>query len=621
MCGIAGIVSFGREKVNADRLRAMNQTLIHRGPESGNIFISDAHLPSVGLAHRRLSIIDLSDRGIQPMFCYGRYHIIHNGEIYNYKEIKEDLIAKGLAFTTETDTEVIAAAWHYYGRKCLTHFDGMFAFAIWDNEEKELFCARDRFGEKPFYYHYDTNNKELVFASEMKALWAAGISKKADYTFLFQFITTGQPWIMHQPDRSGYENIFQLPPSNFLYWQYGEDAPAIEMYFDIDKTAKDNISANEAAERFRDKFYNAVSQRLRSDVQVGTSISGGLDSSSIIAACNALNQKSYSHQGFSALFPGFEKNEEEYIHEVATKFSIHENLVMPDADGLAEEMETLFYHQEIPFSSSSVYAQYKVFELANEKNVTVLLDGQGADEIAAGYPKYTHWYLQERVNILPYNEVQREAAELMQNGYLEHWGFKNYIASKLPGLTALMLERRMASGQQSYPQLHPQFKESYYDRKIIFKPAIDTLNDVLYNDTMHGGLKELLHYADRNAMAFGREVRLPFLQHGLVTFLFSLPPDLKFRDGFTKWIIRKSFESELPAKIVWRKSKTGFEPPQKDWMQHEKVKRKIIEAKELLVDKKILKPDCLKKDIIPSSAYDSKNADWRFWMAGLMLKE
>jgi asparagine synthase (glutamine-hydrolysing) len=621
MCGIAGIISFGGKKIDARSLHVMNQTLIHRGPESGNLFINDEHLPFIGFAHRRLSIIDLSDRGIQPMSCYGRYHIIHNGEIYNYKEIKENLIAKGLAFTTETDTEVIAAAWHYYGRECLSHFDGMFAFAIWDSEEKELFCARDRFGEKPFYYHYDANNKELVFASEMKALWAAGISKKADYKFLFQFITTGQPWIMHQPERSGYEDIFQLPPSHFLCWKFGEDAPAIEMYFDIDKTARYKISADEAIAIFADKFYNAVSQRLRSDVTVGTSMSGGLDSSAIIAACNTLHQKSYSHQGFSALFPGFEKNEKEYIDVVAGKFGIHENLVIPDAEGLADDVEKVFYHQEIPFSSSSVYAQYKVFELAKQKNVTVLLDGQGADEIAGGYPKYTHWYLQERFNSLSYNEVQKEATLLMQNGYLEHWGIKNYIASKLPGLTALVLERRLASGQQTYPQLHSQFKESYYDRKIVFKPAIDTLNDLLYNDTMHGGLKELLHYADRNSMAFGHEVRLPFLQHGLVAFLFSLPSELKFRDGFTKWIIRKAFEKELPAEIVWRKSKTGFEPPQKKWMQHEKVQRKIMEAKEILVDKRILKSDSLKKNVIAASAYDSKNADWRFWMAGLMLKE
>jgi asparagine synthase (glutamine-hydrolysing) len=621
MCGIAGIVSFGGDKVDRHRLQLMNESLIHRGPDSGNIFISNEHLPSAGFAHRRLSIIDLSDRGIQPMFCFGRYHIIHNGEIYNYKEIREDLIAKGLAFTTQTDTEVIVAAWHHYGPECLGYFDGMFAFAIWDSQEQQLFCARDRFGEKPFYYHFDANKKELVFASEMKGLWAAGISKRADYHFLFQFITTGQPWIMHQPERSGYEDIFQLPPSHFLHWKYGEASPAIEMYFDIDKTAQDNISAEEATAIFTEEFYNAVSRRLRSDVPVGTSMSGGLDSSAIIAACYTLRQPSYSHQGFSALFPGFEKNEEEYIRTIASHFSIHENLVMPGADGLAEEMESVFYHQEIPFSSSSVYAQYKVFELASQKNVTVLLDGQGADEIAGGYPRYTHWYLQERFNSLSYNEVQKEAALLMRNGYLEHWGFKNYIASKLPGLTALMLERRLASGQQTYPQLHPQFKASHYDRKVIFKPAIDTLNDVLYFDTMHGGLKELLHYADRNAMAFGREVRLPFLQHRLVTFLFSLPPDLKFRDGFTKWIIRKAFEKELPGKIVWRKSKTGFEPPQKDWMQHEKVQKKIIEAKEILVDKKILKSDSLTKKIIPSAAYDAKNTDWRFWMAGLMLKE
>ena len=622
MCGIAGIVSFGEERDNRMPLEAMSKSIAHRGPDGANIFLNEpGGVASVGLAHRRLAIIDLSEKAAQPMCFQQRYQVIYNGEIYNYTELKNLLQQKAVLFHTNSDTEVIVAAYHTYGTECLQHFDGMFAFAIWDEQENTLFCARDRFGEKPFYYHYNEEKRQLTFASEMKALWAAGIQKKADLSFLFQYITTGQPWIIFQPERSGYESISQLPAAHYMVWNMAEINPSINAYFDLDKQFLIDDADDDIINNFRTLFDTSITRRLRSDVAIGTSLSGGIDSTAIIAASGKLKNTAYSHTGFSAIFPGFEKDESTLIDLVANKFSIQSHCVKPDAEGLVEEIEKVFYHQEIPFGSSSVYAQYKVFELAQQKNIKVLFDGQGADEIAGGYPKYTHWYLQERFNSMSNKNVQKEAESLRANNFLAEWGLKNYVASKLPGLVASVLERRLAARQRSYPLLHPAFKEAYYDRKLVHKPAIDTLNDVLYFDTMHGGLKELLHYADRNSMAFGREVRLPFLNHKLVEFLFSVPSFFKFRNGYSKWIIREAFKNELPVEILWRKGKTGFEPPQKEWMRDKKVQEKIIASKKILVDNKILSPRSLKKEITPSAAYDKNNADWRFWMAGLMLKE
>ena len=619
MCGIAGIISSQRGFVTRERLQRMSDSLIHRGPDGEGFFISEKDHFSTGLAHRRLAIIDLSDAAAQPLVYLDRYTIIHNGELYNYRELKSELTELGLRFKTETDTEVIVAAYHHYGENCLQKMDGMFAFAIWDDQKDFLFCARDRFGEKPFYYYFDEKEHSFLFASEMKALWAAGIERKIKPPFFLYFLTSGITVHPQFPELSFYEGILQLPPAHQLKYTPLKQSLDISVYWDLDKEKIPDISEKEASRHLMLLFENSIQRRLRSDVPVGFSLSGGLDSSSIVAV--SANQKVSKEplSCFSAIFPGFDKDESEYVQSLQKKFALTTNFVSPDADGLIMQMNNLAYHQEEPFTSASVFAQYSVYEKAKEKNISVLLDGQGADEIMAGYTKYTHWYLQESLAKKEFKSVSKEATLLKENGFLDQWGVRNYMAAIFPGITSGALERKAQRVVDSDPYINDTFRETYSGGGFIFKPVVEKLNDILYYDTCMGGLQTLLRYADRNSMAHGREVRLPFLQHDLVSFIFSLPSNLKIKNGFTKWILRESYRSSLPENICFRKGKTGFEPPQKSWMQDEKVQAQIRIARQKLVDAGMLKASVLKKPVQPKEAYAAGNTDWLHWNASLFL--
>ena len=373
----------------------MTDALAHRGPDGEGHWINLAGI--VGLGHRRLSIIDLSDAGHQPMHYLDRYSIIHNGEIYNYIELKDELQKAGYGFHSQTDTEVIAAAYDNWKDECVEHFDGMFALAIWDEKERILFAARDRFGEKPFYYYYD--NEKFIFASEMKALWRYGIEKKPNLKLLFNFLTIGYTDNPERPEETFFENIQKLPAASYLTYSIINNQFSIFKYWDIDiENIDEEISDEEAIEEFNFLFKTSIERRLRSDVQTGTSLSGGLDSSSIAAINHELRTNHDSRKCFSAIFPGFKNDESAFSKQVADKFSLQHFTVKPAAADLISDLEKISYHQEEPFTSASIYAQYKVYELAKQQGVKVLLDGQGADEMLAGYHKYYKWYWQELFN-------------------------------------------------------------------------------------------------------------------------------------------------------------------------------------------------------------------------------
>ncbi len=592
----------------------MTAALAHRGPDGEGLWKNDSG--NVLLGHRRLSIIDLSDAGQQPMHYLNRYTIIHNGEIYNYVELKEELQKKGYSFRSKTDTEVIAAAYDCWKEDCLDHFDGMFAFAIWDEKERELFAARDRFGEKPFYYYYD--GKNFLFASEMKALWAAGIERKPNLKMLFNFITIGYADNPARPEETFYNNIYKLPPASRLYYSLPENELTIEKYWDIDPDKQNKkITDTEALEQFNHLFATSVKRRLRSDVTVGTSLSGGLDSSSIAAVSHELRAASQSHQCFTAIFPEFEKDESVFSKQVADQFNLRQYTVNVSADVLFSDWEKLLYHQEEPFSSASIYAQYKVYELAKQNNVKVLLDGQGADEVLAGYHKYYKWYWQELFHQRKLLR-SRELNASKKIGVQEKFGIKNIAASLFPELATVILERQYLLKAIRQEDLNKDFvrlqsKEAYYTTPTHF-----TLNAVLYFNTCMHGLEELLRYADRNSMAHSQEVRLPFLSHELVEFIFSLPAHFKIRNGWTKWILRESLKNKLSESIVLRRDKVGFEPPQLQWMQNEKVQEYIREAKRKLVHEKILNPIALNKKIVPRPAYEADNYDWYYLTAAIL---
>lgn len=611
MCGIAGIISSDSNLVTTERLSKMTGALAHRGPDGEGFWVNAAG--NAGFGHRRLSIIDLSEAAAQPMHYAGRYTILHNGEIYNYKELRETLIQKGYTFHSQSDTEVILAAYDCYGAGCLQHFDGMFAFAIWDEQQQELFAARDRFGEKPFFYYLDDN--QLIFASEMKALWAAGVEKTVNEKMLFNYLTLGYTQNPGNGEETFFTNIHKLPARNFLRYRFRENELTREMYWEVDMETIRESNDETAIKEFRELFSRSVSRRLRSDVPLGVSLSGGLDSSSVLTTMQELNPSTY--KTFSAVFPGFARDESAQIKLIADACNAQNLQVNPSIDAVLNNFEKVCYYQEEPFQSSSILAQYHVYALARQHQVKVLLDGQGADEVLAGYFKYYHWYWQE---LFRKNKslLQQELAGARQAGVKEHWGWKNKLAATFPSYSAIYLKRQRSRGQRHHPDLTRAFAqeagESYYTT-----PHIDQLNGVLYYNTFLNGLEELLRYADRNAMAHGVEVRLPFLNHELVQFIFSLPGNYKIRDGRTKWLLRKSMENKIPASILNRTDKIGFEPPQQQWMQDERLQEYMREAMRRLVKNGVLRESVLDKKIQPLDAHAAENYNWRYLLAGRLL--
>jgi asparagine synthase (glutamine-hydrolysing) len=612
MCGIVGILSQDRSQTDLHRLQKMTHAIAHRGPDSEGSWINPEG--TVALGHRRLAIIDLSASAAQPFQYLNRYSLVYNGEIYNYTEIRSFLIQKGYMFHTASDTEVLIAAYDFWKEECLHQFDGMFAFAIWDEAAQKLFIARDRFGEKPLYYSFDGNT--LLFASECKALWKGGIAKSWNHLMLLNYLSNGHTQNAIDSSLTFYKDIFQIPPGHYGIYQLRDQQFSVNMYWDLDKQLVLKIKEEEAIEQFAFLFQQSIQRRLRSDVSIGTSLSGGLDSSSIVAIIDQITRNgtsSYGRHAFTAIFPGYEKNEKVFAETVSKQFGLHQHWAEPSFEGLMDDWESLCYYQEQPFASASVYAQYKVMQLAAKEGVTVLIDGQGADETLAGYNKYIHWYLQEQITRLRYGFAMQERIRLQQNEIKFSWGFPNYMAALFPVVANAHLEERERKKILMHPHLHPDYVHAHYDKYYsVYKPPVSKLNDILYFNTMQQGLGELLHYADRNSMAFGRELRLPFLSHELVEFIFSLPSSYKIHDGFTKWILRKAMHGPLPDNIVWRTDKVGYEPPQKKWMEHPALRERIHEARIRLISMGILQKGVEGQPIMAKEAYTPDNYDWRY---------
>ena len=620
MCGIAGIVVNRRASFPVTRhsLQKMADSLAHRGPDGEGFFIGEGDQSAVGMAHRRLAVIDLTPASAQPLHYLDRYVVVHNGEIYNDPELRQELKAKGCVFRSTGDAELIAAAYHHFGPSCVASLEGMFAFAVWDKQSERLFAARDRFGEKPFYYWHDQTAQRLFFASEMKALWAAGIPRKTRPQSMLHFLTLGITQHPEIPGLTFYEDIWQLPPAHSLCFDAKEGVLEITRYWDLDKQSAMEIGAEEAIRRFRELLDRSIRQRLRSDVAIGCSLSGGIDSTTIAASIKNSGLLP-SPQAFSAVFPGFEKDERIFIEAASEKLGWPVNYTLPDAETLLADCRQLVRHQEEPFGSASIYAQFAVHRLAKAAGVTVMLDGQGADEILGGYTKYSHWYLQESLAKKSWKEVTKEARMLKANGFLTEWGFRNRLSARFPALTATLLEKRARQQHRAIDDISDSFREAWSGGGFLHKPIVEKLNDILYYDTCMGPLQTLLRHADRNAMAHGIEVRLPFLDHTLVSFVFSLPGHLKIKEGLTKWILQQSYRSSIPDIILARKGKTGFEPPQALWMSHPLFVAQIRQARENLVDAGMLKAAVLKKPVEPTPAYAADNRDWRYWNAAQFL--
>ena len=632
MCGITGIIAQDHNQINKQHLQKMTDCIAHRGPDGEGHWISPNG--KVGLGHRRLSIIDLSKEADQPMHYLNRYTIVFNGEIYNYVELREDLLKQGFQFKTEGDTEVLMALYHRHKADCLQLLDGMFAFVLYDKQENQIFAARDRFGEKPFFYAYETN-KRFVFGSEIKTILSYTNNRSLNNKMMYNYLAFGSIINQADPSESFYEDVKRLPPSHFLYLNVATLEFNIKKYWDINMdNVQSNMSFSDAKDRFRELFYTSVNRRLRSDVNVGSSLSGGLDSSLIVCVTDDLLKKgkaehsfessSFKQKTFSARFPGFKKDEGAFMQMVIDKTNVEPHFVFPDDKQLVDDLDKLMYYQEEPFGSASILVQYEVMKLAKENDVTVLLDGQGADEILAGYHGYYPAFFRtlEKQNIQKYKQEYEAYLKLHSNNKINSLQTKNLEYRIRQWFPNQVHNIKMASAyveQIKNKTFNKDFRGVYSGSIFKADSSFNNLNQALYRSTMGGDLQVLLRYADRNSMAHGREVRLPFLYHELVSFLFSLPAEMKIHNGWTKYIMRETFADVLPPSIAWRLDKIGYEPPQKQWLNGSSIKESIMESRKKLVAEGILDKSILNKTPGAYAASEKGDNSWAHLMAGKLL--
>lgn len=563
MCGIFGIV-VRRGAVDQALLDAGTDRVAHRGPDGRGTVI----LGNVGLGHRRLSILDPSSAGHQPMrHAEHPLTIVYNGEIYNYLEIRSELAASGHRFQTGTDTEVILAAYLAWGRACIERFNGMWAFALLDERSGELFCSRDRFGIKPFFWAQ--TDDALYFGSEMRQLLPVLPHRMGHRAAVADFLASG---LSDHRDDGWVLGIQSLAPGCSLRYMLATQHLRVERYYEPRPTAERPTSAADAAERVHAVLTDAVRLRLRSDVRVGTCLSGGLDSSSIAMLASALQPAGAEQfRAITAISEQPDNSEEAYARQVVDRAALAWTAVRPTTKDFEEALEGVISTQETPFGGPSVAMQHFVMNAAREQGVSVLLDGQGADECWFGYERHVAVWLRERASrgVGTYAIALRDA--LAQQGNLSPLKLLAVAAGgRLPGLVARTMASRypgLRRGTQ-LPQAWSSYLASLHDEATIES-----------SDLMHTSLPMLLRHADRSSMHHGVEVRLPFLDWRLVELSMATPVAWKFTHGWSKWPVREAMASVLPAGVAWRRRKLGFEAPDRVWMQNTRPRMRQVVAR------------------------------------------
>ncbi len=548
MCGIAGFVD--NEISSADSQKLINDMLSvisYRGPDASNSFIHDGFV----LGHNRLSIIDLSDAATQPL-QYDNLWIIFNGEIYNYIEVRQELIEKGCRFATHSDTEVILAAYKVYGPDCVKKFVGMWSLAIYDREKKELFCSRDRFGIKPFYYIF--KNEKLYFGSEYKVLRQTPIfSGELNLNQVSRGLQLG--WICYS-DETYFNEIKSLPAACNLLYKNGKIS--ITKYWDIDLTKKFIGSQEEKREKFRSLFIDSVRIHMRADVEVGGCVSGGIDSSSIASAVSVLFPET-KFKTFTIYYEGKDSvDERPWVNEVLKQYpNLLNYTYSPNDREIEQHLSNINYHADVPIAGSSPISQYFVMKLAGEHKIKVLLDGQGSDEYLAGYMHSFYRLIGGLLNRMQFGTAIREfnSHSRTQNFSLG----KRIDAFSKSVLSSVQTENSLYNLE--FKNYLPYVYEGQHSKVNLSNVTGSRLNQFLYHLTFNTSLPSLLHYEDRNSMAFSIESRVPFLDHRLVEFVFSLDDADKFRLGQTKYMLRQSLTGLVPDSILKRKDKKGFVTP------------------------------------------------------------
>jgi asparagine synthase (glutamine-hydrolysing) len=559
MCGIAGLV--GARPVDRATVAAMTDLLAHRGPDDSGLW-SSADARCV-LGHRRLSIIDPTPAGHQPMIS-GAHVVTFNGEIYNYLELAERLKREGEHFQTSSDTEILLAAYRRWGEKCVCEFNGMFAFAIYDADRRVLFCARDRFGEKPFLFR--AGNEFFAFASEYKALLRIERTiDRIDDVRLARFLFHPSQGL-DDGINTVFPGIMQLPPAHTLTLDLDRLTWRIARYWDVRRDASAAaLSEMDAQRRFRELLTDSVKLRLRSDVPQGSCLSGGLDSSAVVCIARELLGDDTPYDTFTGRFPGSNADEGEWADEVVRAAHTRSHIAEPTPEGLLAEIADFAWHNELPTGSASQYAQWSVFRLAKETGITVLLDGQGADELLGGYEQYFGPYL---ASLAPQDQAT-ERAKIAARYPLGLASTRERLSRSLPRRVAHGLAGAMNAGSDAAFGLAWPVAERMYHAlpKPGAAPDFHPLGAALHRDMLSATLPVLLRYGDRNSMAHSREVRLPFCDHRLAEFVFSLPPAYLMGGAETKRLLRGALSGVLPEKIRTRWNKQGFVPPQVDWFR------------------------------------------------------
>lgn len=630
MCGLSAIVSLRPEPL-AGLIRAMTNVIRHRGPddEGYGLFLlanqqpriyggkdtpdetyhSDiSYAPSAPLessapeanflafGHRRLSILDISPAGHQPMSgANGRYWITYNGEIYNFLELRAELRQLGHAFYTQTDTEVLLAAYAEWGRDCLHRFNGMFSFLLFDTHKRVLFAARDRFGVKPLYY-WVSGEGFIAFASEIKQFsvlpgWSARVNPQRAYDFL--------NWsLIDHTSETLFRGVYQLRNGEALELPCGDGQqvasctsggtlPVYQWY----RLEVQDFSGNfaDAARQFYELLTDSVRLRLRADVPVGSCLSGGLDSSSIVCAMNELLKSQHAHalqKTFSACADVPRFDERAFIDEVTRHTQTEAHHVYPPLDSLFETLDSITLHQDEPFGSTSIYAQWHVFALARKNGVKVMLDGQGADELLGGYHSYFSPFLAQLVRRGRWLRLWREITAITAvHGYSKLWSIQQAMNNLLPEFIRQPL--RSLAGKSSvspywidFSRLDAQPVDPFMAAGGAKCPSIQALSRA---QLLRTNVQMLLHWEDRNSMAHSIEARVPFLDYRLVEFALGLPEPFKIKRGVTKRVLREGMRNVLPERIRNRMDKLGFVTPEEDWVRQrnpEGFRRALREAVE-----------------------------------------
>lgn len=573
MCGIAGIVSLNGRPIDAleRKLGAMNAIIAHRGPDGEGVWCSPDDV--AGLAHRRLSIIDLTPSGAQPMKGADGSIITYNGEVYNYLELREQLSAHW-RFRSTSDTETVLAAHAHFGDDCVTHLRGMFSFAVWDEEKRRLFAARDRFGIKPFYYA--EVGDVLYFASEAKAILPFLPEIETEPRALAQYLT----FQYGIDELTLFKGIRQLLPGHQLIVENG--AVRISRYWDVNYEIDWDHSASYFYRRLGTLLDDSIALHLRSDVPVGGYMSGGIDSSlvSILAAQASDRNRLFFHGKFTE-FPGYDESGYAEIATRAAKGHLHQ--VDITAADFRDSIEKVIYHLDYPVAGPGSFPQYVVSRLASQ-HVKVVLGGQGGDEIFGGYARYLIAYLEQCINaalddtyrngnyvvtiesIIPNLGMLREYKPLIR----QFW--KEGLFGELDRRYFRLIDRSNdVSDEVDWSALNKE--ETFEVFRGIFNNAANVRKEAYFDKMTHFDFKcllpALLQVEDRMSMAHGLESRVPFLDHTVVEFAATVPADVKFQGGQMKHLLKTAYSEVLPAELLARRDKMGFPVPLSEWFRGE----------------------------------------------------